>query len=156
MLDQPKPEEILEVVAKMLREQLIPQLPAAAAFHARVAANAIDLVRRQIATGECLERASLARLRALLGHDGANAAAADAAPHAAPHAPHAANAANAELAADADADALERELCERIRDRSLTASSPGLMDHLMASTLAKMSIDQPNYASYLRALEPKE
>lgn len=122
MLDQPNPDEVLEVVAQMLREQFAPQLPGSAAFHARVAANAIDLVRRQIAAGERLEQASLARLRALLGRDG-------------------------------DADALERELCERIRDRSLDASTPGLLDHLMASTLAKMSIDQPAYASYRRALK---
>ena len=90
--------------------------------HARVAANAIDLVRRQILTGEHLEQASHERLRALLGHDG-------------------------------PPEALERALCERIRDRSLDASTPGLLDHLMACTLAKMSIDQPSYASYRRALE---
>ena len=90
-----------------------------------VAANALDLVRRQIADGDRLERESHARLRALLGHDG-------------------------------QADALERELCERIRERRLDASTPGLMEHLMASTLAKMSIDQPSYASYRRALANKE
>ena len=67
MLDQPNPDEVLEVVAQMLREQFAPQLPGSAAFHARVAANAIDLVRRQIAAGERLEQASLARLRARLG-----------------------------------------------------------------------------------------
>jgi hypothetical protein len=49
MLDQPNAEEILEVVARMLREQLTGQVPASAAFQARVAANALDLVRRQIA-----------------------------------------------------------------------------------------------------------
>ena len=122
MLDQPNPDEVLDVVAQMLREQFAPQLPAAAAFHARVAANAIDLVRRQILKGEHLEQASHERLRALLGHDG-------------------------------PPEALERALCERIRDRSLDASTPGLLDHLMACTLAKMSIDQPSYASYRRALE---
>jgi hypothetical protein len=125
MLDQPNAEEILEVVARMLREQLTGQVPASAAFQARVAANALDLVRRQIADGDRLERESHARLRALLGHDG-------------------------------QADALERELCERIRERRLDASTPGLMEHLMASTLAKMSIDQPSYASYRRALDNKE
>jgi hypothetical protein len=92
MLDQPNAEEILEVVARMLREQLTGQVPASAAFQARVAANALDLVRRQIADGDRLERESHARLRALLGHDG-------------------------------QADALERELCERIRERRLDAST---------------------------------
>ena len=117
MLDQPNADEILEVVTRWLREQLTGQQQASTAFQARVAANALDLVRRQIADGDRLERESHARLRALLGHDG-------------------------------QADALERELCERIRERRLDASTPGLMEHLMASTLAKMSVDQPNYASY--------
>ncbi|MBK8763448.1 MAG: hypothetical protein KAY46_14305 [Burkholderiaceae bacterium] len=125
MLDQPNADEILEVVTRWLREQLTGQQQASTAFQARVAANALDLVRRQIADGDRLERESHARLRALLGHDG-------------------------------QADALERELCERIRERRLDASTPGLMEHLMASTLAKMSIDQPSYASYRRALANKE
>jgi hypothetical protein len=54
-----------------------------------------------------------------------------------------------------DAPALERELCERIRSGSLTTDSPGLIDHLMACTLAKMSIDQPSYASYRRELDAR-
>jgi hypothetical protein len=125
MLDKPDPHEILEVVTRMLREQLTPLLPPGAAFHARVAANAIDLVRRQIMTGEQLEAASLERLQTLLGD------------------------------AHADAEHLERELCERIRDRRFTTATPGLVDHLMASTLAKMSVDQPNYASYRRELDQR-
>jgi len=124
MLDAPTPVEILEVVAAMIRDQLVPQLPPDAIFHARVAANAIDLVRRQLQTGDALEAASLERLQHLLGHQG-------------------------------DAPALERELCERIRSGSLTTDSPGLIDHLMACTLAKMSIDQPSYASYRRELDAR-
>ena len=124
MLDAPTPVEILEVVAAMIRDQLVPQLPPDAVFHARVAANAIDLVRRQLLTGDALEAASLSRLQQLLGHQG-------------------------------DAPALERELCERIRSGSLTTDSPGLIDHLMACTLAKMSIDQPSYASYRRELDAR-
>ena len=124
MLDAPTPVEILEVVAAMIRDQLVPQLPPDAVFHARVAANAIDLVRRQLQTGDALEAASLSRLQQLLGHQG-------------------------------DAPALERELCERIRNGSLTTDSPGLIDHLMACTLAKMSIDQPSYASCRRELDAR-
>lgn len=117
MLDAPSPAEILDVVAKMIRDDFIPKLPPDAVFHARVAANAIDLVRRQLEQGDALETASLERLQRLLGHSG-------------------------------PAETLERELCERIRDRSLNMSTPGLIEHLMADTLAKMSIDQPSYASY--------
>jgi hypothetical protein len=57
------------------------------------------------------------------------------------------------LGQDGDAAMLERALSLRIRDGSITSTTPGLLDHLMASTLAKMSIDQPTYASYRRALD---
>lgn len=143
MLDKPDPQEILEVVAKMLREQLTPLLPPAAAFHARVAANAIDLARRQIMTGEQLEAESLTRLRTLLGD--------------APDQPAGTTAAANEVTAGhaTEADRLERELCRRIRERRFTAATPGLVEHLMASTLAKMSVDQPTYASYRRELDQR-
>jgi hypothetical protein len=125
MLDQPTPVEMLDVLASYIRDQLAPQLPPHAVFHARVAANAIDLVRRQLESGAALESESTARLHALLGHDG-------------------------------DSAALEQELCERIRDGSIGAATPGLIEHLMASTLAKMSVDQPTYASYRRELAVRE
>ena len=117
MLDAPTPAEILDVVAAMIRDDFIPKLPPDAVFHARVAANAIDLVRRQLEQGAALEAQSLERLQHLLGHSG-------------------------------PANDLERELCDRIRSGSLGINTPGLIDHLMADTLAKMSIDQPTYASY--------
>lgn len=134
MLDSPTPVEILEVVAAMIRDQLVPQLPPEAVFHARVAANAIDLVRRQLQTGDALEAASLARLQQLLGQQLLG---------------------QQLLGHQGDVAALERELCERIRSGSLTTDSPGLIDHLMACTLAKMSIDQPSYASYRRELDAR-
>ena len=139
MLDSPTPVEILEVVAAMIRDQLVPQLPPDAVFHARVAANAIDLVRRQLQTGDALEAASLVRLQQLLGPQllGPQLLGPQLLGH------------------QGDAAALERELCERIRSGSLTTDSPGLIDHLMACTLAKMSIDQPSYASYRRELDAR-
>lgn len=70
MLDQPRGADILAAVSRLLRETLMPQLPANAAFQARVAANAIDLVAREIDFGKKVERETLARLRALLNSDG--------------------------------------------------------------------------------------
>ena len=51
MLDHPRGPSLLDAVARLLREVLLPQLPAgsSAAFQARVAANAVDLVARAIA-----------------------------------------------------------------------------------------------------------
>ena len=71
MMDQPSGADILGAVARYLRETLLPKLPPDAVFHTRVAANAVDLVRRQLEQGEALEQEELERLRALLGADGA-------------------------------------------------------------------------------------
>lgn len=71
MLDQPRGADILATVSRLLRETLMPQLPANAAFQARVAANAIDLVAREINFGQTVEREALQRLQALLSRDGA-------------------------------------------------------------------------------------
>lgn len=70
MLDQPKGADILTAVSKLLRETLMPQLSANAAFQARVAANAVDLVAREINFGQSVEHEALTRLQALLSCDG--------------------------------------------------------------------------------------
>ena len=121
MLDDPRGVDMLEAVSKLMREQMIPKLPPDAVFHARVAANAVDLVVRELRTGARLEGEAHSRLRALLGHDGS-------------------------------LDDLERELSSRIRERRVALDDPALLDHLWATTMAKMSIDQPSYASYKREL----
>ena len=56
------------------------------------------------------------------------------------------------LGIDGDLPALNRELAHRIRDGELTLESPGLSDHLWATTLAKLAVDQPTYAGYRAAL----
>lgn len=70
MLDQPRGAEILDAVAALLRDVLVPQLQGSAGFQARVAANAVDLVARELRQGAAAEAAALQRLRALLGRDG--------------------------------------------------------------------------------------
>ena len=56
------------------------------------------------------------------------------------------------LGHDGEYDDLERELCDRIREGALHAHTPGLMEHLRATTLAKLAVDQPRYAGYRRAV----
>lgn len=46
---------------------------------------------------------------------------------------------------------LNRELCRRIRAGHLSPLDPGLARHLVATTLAKVEIDQPGYAGYLHS-----
>jgi hypothetical protein len=122
MMDEPTGAEMLGAVARYLRETLLPKLPPDAVFHTRVAANAVDLVRRQLEQGGRLEADELARLRGL-------------------------------LAADGTLDELNRGLAAKIAAGEIGEATPGLMDHLWATTLAKMAVDQPTYASYRREVE---
>jgi Domain of unknown function (DUF6285) len=70
MQDQPAPDNLLAAVAGYLREQAIPQLQGQAAFHARVAANVIDIVRRQLVLAPAAEAEETQRLHVLLGTQG--------------------------------------------------------------------------------------
>jgi hypothetical protein len=56
------------------------------------------------------------------------------------------------LSIDGDLMTLNRELARRIRDGELTLESPGLAEHLWATTLAKLAVDQPTYSGYRAAL----
>lgn len=122
MMDEPGGAELLDAVARYLRETLMPRLPADAVFHTRVAANAVDLVRRELEQRERIEAAELGRLRALLGSKGTLAE-------------------------------LDRALAAKIACGEIGEASPGLMEHLWQTTLAKLEVDQPGYASYRRELE---
>ena len=50
---------------------------------------------------------------------------------------------------------LNRALADRIAKGEVDLQTPGLADHLWQTTLAKLAVDQPNYASYRRELESK-
>ena len=48
---------------------------------------------------------------------------------------------------------LNRALAERIASGEADLQTPGLADHLWQTTMDKLAVDQPNYASYKRELE---
>ena len=50
---------------------------------------------------------------------------------------------------------LNRVLAERIAKGEIDLQTPGLSDHLWQTTLAKLAVDQPNYASYKREIGTK-
>src|SRR6266852_2919605 len=50
---------------------------------------------------------------------------------------------------------LNRTLAERIAKGELDLQTPGLADHLWQTTMDKLAVDQPNYASYKRELREK-
>jgi hypothetical protein len=48
---------------------------------------------------------------------------------------------------------LNRALADRIASGEVDLKTPGLSEHLWQTTLAKLAVDQPNYASYKREVE---
>ena len=119
MQDPPTVTELLEATAQFLREVAVPQLSGHASFHARVAANALDIVKRELELRPAAERSEHARLQALLRTAGS-------------------------------LEELNALLSRRIAAGELDLQTPGLAEHLWATTLAKVAIDQPTYASYRR------
>lgn len=116
MQDAPDIAQLLEAVAAFLREQVAVQATGQLAFHARVAANTLDIVRREVRLGPDAQTKELQRLRALLGAD-----------------------------ATTDLAEANRRLCERIAAGAINAQTPGLLVHLMQTTRDKLAIDQPGY-----------
>jgi hypothetical protein len=49
---------------------------------------------------------------------------------------------------------LNRKLSEQIARGAMDLGTPGLADHLWQTTMDKLAVDQPNYASYRRELDP--
>ena len=116
----PSSGEILAVVAHYLREELAPQLDAPDKFYTLVAANAVEIVRREIELGGEADAAALGRLRALLS-DGA-----------------------------ASLGDLDTRLCEAIASGHIAVNDPALRDHLVRTALDEVAIDQPRHASIAR------
>jgi hypothetical protein len=50
---------------------------------------------------------------------------------------------------------LNRALSEGIASGHVDLQTPGLSDHLWQTTMDKLAVDQPNYASYKREIENK-
>ncbi|MCE9649273.1 MAG: DUF6285 domain-containing protein [Parvibaculum sp.] len=71
MQDQPSAVELVDIVADFIRNHAMPQLQGHAAFHARVAANALDIVKRELQLAPKAGSEEHERLKKLLGHDGA-------------------------------------------------------------------------------------
>jgi hypothetical protein len=125
MQDQPRPDEILVAIAAFLRDTVMAKTDPHTAFQARVAANAVDLVRRQLKLGAAGEEAELERLQTLLGHSGT-------------------------------LQALNAELADALASGACGLATPGVSAHLLASTLEKLRVDQPNYSGYRAALATLE
>ncbi|WP_038971592.1 DUF6285 domain-containing protein [Bradyrhizobium genomosp. III] len=56
------------------------------------------------------------------------------------------------LGIDGSVTELNHALAERIAKGEVDLATPGLAEHLWATTMDKLAVDQPNYASYKREL----
>jgi len=70
MQDEPRPAEILAAVARFLKEVVAAETSGHTHFNVRVAANALEMMRRQLELAPAAEAAEQARLQALLGGEG--------------------------------------------------------------------------------------
>jgi hypothetical protein len=125
MQDRPSPAELVQVVAKLLRDDIAPLCRDRKAFEVRVAINALDLVARQLTLAERGHYLERERLAAFVEEDGS-------------------------------LDEMNRALCEEITEGAIASDDPELLHHLWLTTMEKLAVDQPNYASYLAELKTTE
>jgi hypothetical protein len=121
MMDQPSMLELVSAVREFIENRAMPELKGHTAFHARVAANALAIVMRELEQAGPSGEAERGRLKALLGHDGTLLE-------------------------------LNRSLCGHIREGAVDLDTPGLAEHLVATTRDKVAIDQPNYSGLKRLI----
>ena len=126
MQDRPTADLLLEAVASFLRERVVVATQGPLAFHARVAANALDIARRELMFAPGADARERAALAALLQTDG-----------------------------QTDLITLNRLLCERIAADAMDLQTPGLADALWRVTLDKLAIDQPGYDTYRRMIDER-
>lgn len=117
MHDQPSVSELVQAVKSFIDETAGPNLTGHAAFHARVASNALATVLRDLEHRPANEAAEVARLISLL-----------------------------DASQSDDLASLNARLSEKIRSGELTSETPGLLEHLKATTIAQVEIDQPRYS----------
>ena len=67
--DRPDALELIEAVQTFLREQAAPNLDTRHGYHARVAANALDIALRELRQGPAMNTAEHDMLRALLSRN---------------------------------------------------------------------------------------
>lgn len=117
MHDQPSVSELVQAVKNFIDETAGPNLTGHAAFHARVASNALATALRDLENRPTHETEEKTRLMTLL------------------KAPE-----------GTDLATLNRKLSEEIQAGNLTLETPDLLQHLKATTIAQVEIDQPRYS----------
>ena len=117
MHDHPSVSELVQAVKNFIDDTAAPNLSGHAAFHARVASNALATVLRDLDQRPGAEIAERASLLDLLN-----------------------------VSDEASTDALNAMLSEQIQSGAMTVQTDGLLAHLKATTMAQVEIDQPRYS----------
>ncbi len=125
MNDQPTSVDLLRTVERFLEEQVVGQLQGPARFHARVAANVVAIVAREIETDDAHGVAEWERLGQLLEDPSDPPAQGD--------------------ARRADLRARNEALIERIRNGDADAGPfrEAVLEHLRATVDEKMDVSRP-------------
>lgn len=116
MHDAPSAKELVEAVKAFIDKTAAPQLTGHAAFHARVASNALATVLREMERRPAAEAEEVARLQKLL------------------------------TSGESDPGLLNRLLCTEIQAGRVDLATEGLLTHLKSTTIAQLSVDQPGYS----------
>jgi hypothetical protein len=127
MGDRPTKLELLEAVRRFLDEELSPELEGVHRFHALVASNALAIVSREIELERPHLHSQFERLATLLGRT-------DQPPD--------------DLAAlDTAVDAMEEEVCRRIREGAaeVTEFRERVLEHARATTSERLAVANPRY-----------
>ena len=130
MQDRPDARELLEAVRAFLEEQVVPVLEGTRQFHARVAANVLAIIGRELVLGEDALRAEWHRLARVLRTPGTN--------------PPDGGAALAAAVRE-----LNTRLAEAIRagDADEGARRAEVLAHLRATSAERLAIANPKYAA---------
>jgi len=133
MQDRPTALELLAAVREFLTRQVVPAFEGGRQFHARVAANVLAIVERELCDADEQLRSEWSRLQPLCAPDGGEPT--DDAPPADP------------VVLRAAVGALNAELAERIRqgDADHDPLRAAVLRHLRATIDDKLRIANPRY-----------
>lgn len=120
-LDMPRIDELTLGVRDLLREDVMAASEGRLQFLTRVAANALDIVLRELSIGPEHRRREHQRLRDLLGKDD-------------------------------ELETLRWQLVTALRDATMPLNSPELAEHLRATVVNQIAIDQPRYSGFRAAV----
>jgi hypothetical protein len=118
--DRPTKDELVNAVREFLESKVLPELDSHLGFNTRIAINVLKTVERELELGEKVSTQTRQRLL--------------------------------ELLEDNHSEKSNRELnillSKEIGDRKLSYKDENLVDHLWQTTMKKLAVDNPRYASY--------